>query len=243
MKYKIGIFLENEREKIKITQKQMADKLGISLSTYRRIVNGDTEKLLESIELLKNIYRITGKMMFQVMGINVEGNAKLRLINIITELDTADILSIENYVSNHYGNNGMKNISHSMMQMAMEIQKKSYYKIAEVNLTTDTYTLISVRNEEWKIVDNVNTSCCFSELVKLFVQDEGVHPDDAEDFLAFANISVLKRLIQKENNCLRHKYRRKVSNSWRNAIIELIRSTNYSENNQSLMMYIREDDD
>ncbi|MBQ0059682.1 MAG: helix-turn-helix transcriptional regulator, partial [Lachnospiraceae bacterium] len=63
MSQKFAEMLEKERVKMGLSQKQMAQKLDVSLSTYKRIVSGTTDKI--DLYLLYKLYLATGKLAYE----------------------------------------------------------------------------------------------------------------------------------------------------------------------------------
>ncbi len=59
--------LEIERVRIGLTQKQMAEKLEMSLSAYKRIITYDTEKI--DLYLIYKLYKLTGKLAYEFTDI------------------------------------------------------------------------------------------------------------------------------------------------------------------------------
>lgn len=62
--------LEIERERLGLTQKQMADKLELSLSAYKRIITGTTERI--DLYLIYRLYELTGKLAYEFTEVSDE---------------------------------------------------------------------------------------------------------------------------------------------------------------------------
>ncbi len=60
----ISVGIEKERLRLGITQAQMAKECGLSLSAYKKIINGDTTHI--DLFLAYSIYRLTGKYIFEL---------------------------------------------------------------------------------------------------------------------------------------------------------------------------------
>lgn len=67
--------IEKERTKRDLSQKEMAKALNISLSSYRRIVSG--ESLSIPMEMIINVHRLTGMWLYQMLGESNEHTATL----------------------------------------------------------------------------------------------------------------------------------------------------------------------
>lgn len=59
--------IEKERVQLGMTQTQMAEKLGLSVSGYKKIVAGETAKI--DINIALRMYELTGKLLFELCGL------------------------------------------------------------------------------------------------------------------------------------------------------------------------------
>lgn len=59
--------MEMDRVKLGLTQKQMADKLGMSLSAYKRIITCATDKI--DLYVIYRLYKLTGKLAYEYTNI------------------------------------------------------------------------------------------------------------------------------------------------------------------------------
>lgn len=74
--------IEIEREKLNFTQQQMANSIGMSLSSYKRMINGEMN--LRASIVIKNLYFLTGKCCHEFMEIETPELAlsqKVRQLN------------------------------------------------------------------------------------------------------------------------------------------------------------------
>lgn len=60
--------MEIERVNLGLTQQQMADRLDVSLSAYKRIINGTTDKI--DLYIIYKLYRLTGKLAYEFTDIS-----------------------------------------------------------------------------------------------------------------------------------------------------------------------------
>lgn len=60
--------LEKERTRLGLSQREMADKLELSLSAYKRLINLTTAKI--DLFTVYRLYLLTGKMIYDFMGIS-----------------------------------------------------------------------------------------------------------------------------------------------------------------------------
>lgn len=85
--------IEIERNKLGLTQKQMAEKIGMSLSSYKRMLN--REMNLKASLVIRDLYFLTGKCCYELMGIEDD---KLRVASKIRQLDMEHLKVIETLV-------------------------------------------------------------------------------------------------------------------------------------------------
>lgn len=107
-----AINLEKERIELSYTQSEMAKLLGISLSTYKNILNGTTSKL--PIHFGKVLYDITGKLLFEFCGDEIPEFNYLKKFRqlpehrkkiILTLLETECDLSFTEKENQHFSEN------------------------------------------------------------------------------------------------------------------------------------------
>lgn len=60
--------LEQERVRLKMTQKQMADNLEMSLSTYKRMVTNNTDRI--DLYVIYKLYQLTGKLAYEFTDVS-----------------------------------------------------------------------------------------------------------------------------------------------------------------------------
>ena len=61
-----GINLERERTSLGLSQQDMSTELGMSLSSYKRLANGDTSKV--DVYAVYRLSQLTGKMFYELCG-------------------------------------------------------------------------------------------------------------------------------------------------------------------------------
>lgn len=84
--------IEVERVRLGLTQSQMADSIGMSLSSYKRMLAGEMN--LRASLVIRNLYFLTGKYCWEFMEIKTPGldlSKKIRKlspeqINVVTKL-------------------------------------------------------------------------------------------------------------------------------------------------------------
>jgi len=111
-----------------------------------------------------------------------------------------------------------------------------YTKILRVNLTKDTYTIINMDEKEAlpELPRNL------SDWMREFGVSGQVHPDDLTEYLAKTDISYLQQYFKEGNLSLSVFYRRKYGDVYKQAIMELIPTGDYSNLHQTLFLYVKE---
>lgn len=82
--------LEKERIALNLTQKQMADKLEMSLSAYKRLITCNTDKI--DLYVIYKLYRLTGKLAYEFTSIS---DSHLELKKKITNLTLSQLAYID----------------------------------------------------------------------------------------------------------------------------------------------------
>lgn len=85
--------LEKERYGLNLTQKEMASELGLSLSSYKRIISFETDKV--ALFVLYRLYQLTTKSAFELLEIP---NPYLRVINKLKGLSDEQLSFVEEII-------------------------------------------------------------------------------------------------------------------------------------------------
>ena len=112
-----------------------------------------------------------------------------------------------------------------------------YTKILKINLTDDTYQIINMdvseHTEEKGFAESI------SKWLTSFGEHGYVHPDDLADYLKYTDMQYMKDYFLGEKTSLHIFYRRKFENDFKQVMMELIPANDYSHNNQSLYLYVK----
>lgn len=84
--------METERTKLNITQAELADKLGLSLSTYKKIISRETEKI--DLYTAYRMAKLTGKTIDELLGGDAPHRATMQKVRALTEQQRIFIESI-----------------------------------------------------------------------------------------------------------------------------------------------------
>ncbi|MDE6607093.1 MAG: hypothetical protein K2K54_04965, partial [Lachnospiraceae bacterium] len=119
-----------------------------------------------------------------------------------------------------------------------EMASYTYKKILKVNLTTDSLEIIKTDGEEIMGSDQPETS--LESWFFHFLEMGNVHGKDVERFRNFARLGHLREELRNGKKMLMCTYRRRFGRDYRWHTMEIIPDYNYSEENQSVMLYVRD---
>ncbi len=88
-----GSSIEQERAKLGFSQKRMAEALDMSLSSYKRIINGETNKI--SIFTVFHMYGLTKKLGFELCG---NTSPQLKVYNSLTKLSDSQLRFVSSVI-------------------------------------------------------------------------------------------------------------------------------------------------
>lgn len=231
--------LLNYQENNHLSQKELAQKLNLSENTLGRMLSRKTHVLGDSLSLMQSLFKLTGKMSFDLAGVDVSYSPRLALIKQISHLPEEYILPFQKVVDNmlETETTSMNNDT-TLIQEAMDLQLTQYLKILKLNLTQDSYQVALVRPDEWEERKAVASNSKISSWFTDFANSDYMNPDDYEDFRIFTNLKNLRTHIRHTSN-LRFKYHRKVDNVLNEVVMDIIRIDDPSTSDLLAMLYIR----
>lgn len=127
------------------------------------------------------------------------------------------------------------------MEDATKMLSSIFHKILKINVTTDTHEDIKVYDEEKERAAEISEK--MSQWFKNFLYAGNVYEEDIDSYTAFTNIDYLRNHFKESRDCIRCRYRRKISGVFRWVSMEIIPSIEYTDDNQVLMLYIRDIND
>lgn len=113
-----------------------------------------------------------------------------------------------------------------------------YTKILKINLTDDSYQIINMYPDEKTKV--AGFASALSNWFEGFANSDLLYSEDKELFLGKTNIDYLKSYFNLGKDCLRVFYRRRIDCEYKSVMMEIIPSRDYSEDNQSLFLYVKD---
>ena len=121
---------------------------------------------------------------------------------------------------------------------AMRMLSLCFHKIQRVNLTTDSFEVIKSNDGE-----SENELVClerFSESLRKAAASGKIYGEDIRSFSEFTNVDRLRKRFRESKECLRFRYRRLYYGEFRWVYMEMLPSVEYTEDNQVVLMYIRD---
>jgi len=112
-----------------------------------------------------------------------------------------------------------------------------YTKILRINLTDDSFQIVNMDAGEQTEEKG------FSEKISTWLTSFGtsgqVHPDDLEEYLAKTDLQYLKDYFSNNKTSLSIFYRRKYGDAFKQVVMDIIPANDYSEDNVSLFLYVK----
>lgn len=135
-------------------------------------------------------------------------------------------------------------VSQERIHEAVSVMGTVFYKILKVNLTTDTFEIIKISEKE--ITKRADFPLSFSKWMKNFSKNGMVVADDVPSFRQKINIHYLRDYFKTNSDePFRFRYRRRVpeTGEYRWVFLEIIKTASFSQDNQEVMLYVRDIND
>lgn len=127
---------------------------------------------------------------------------------------------------------------HHMLEDSLKILSTIFHKILKINITDDSFIIIKGYEDELNKKQGFNQK--ISGWMRDFALSGNVHEEDRAAYLKFSDIDLLRDHFKHSKEYLRCRYRRRTEGSFRWVSMELVPSIEYSDDNQVLMLYIRD---
>ena len=115
-----------------------------------------------------------------------------------------------------------------------------YTKILKINLTEDSYSIVDVdiseQTEDKGLTDTI------SGWLTGFGKSGQVFEEDLDNYLEKTNIEYLKEYFKSDKTSISIYYRRKYEDGFKLTAMEMITADDYTEDNQTLFLYVKEVD-
>ena len=132
------------------------------------------------------------------------------------------------------------NIS-SNLKDAVTMLSTIFYRILKIDLEADSYEIIEQGNNDplRELYQKESISACLKD-----VAEKGyIHEEDYKEYTEFCSLEHLKKIFLDGSQYASLQYRRVLEGQYRWVSMEIVRSTEYREDNQQVVMYIRDIDD
>lgn len=112
-----------------------------------------------------------------------------------------------------------------------------YTKILKVNISEDTYQIINMD------INEKTTDKGFSPKISSWLENFGktgqVHPDDLEEYLKKTSLNYINDYFDNNKTSLNIFYRRKFNDEYKQVMMELIPSSDYTSTDKNLFLYVK----
>lgn len=132
------------------------------------------------------------------------------------------------------------NIS-SNLKDAVTMLSTIFYRILKIDLEADSYEIIEQGNNDplREMYQKESISACLKD-----VAEKGyIHEEDYKEYTEFCSLEHLKKIFLDGSQYASLQYRRVLEGQYRWVSMEIVRSTEYREDNQQVVMYIRDIND
>ena len=132
------------------------------------------------------------------------------------------------------------NIS-SNLKDAVTMLSTIFYRILKIDLEADSYEIIDQGNSDplRELDQKESISACLKD-----VAEKGyIHEEDYKEYTEFCSLEHLKKIFLDGSQYASLQYRRVLEGQYRWVSMEIVRSTEYREDNQQVVMYIRDIND
>ena len=158
---------------------------------------------------------------------------------IIPHIKIAEIADAKMYEdkTRHYQKKGVNRRGQKEAHTAL---CELYTKILKINITDDSYQIVNMDLSEQ--TKEKGFSDRISEWLYNFGVSGQVHPDDLEEYLKLTNIDYIRKYFNGDKTSLHIFYRRNYSGVYKQVMMEMIPAKDYSEDDQSLYLYVKDID-
>lgn len=112
-----------------------------------------------------------------------------------------------------------------------------YTKILKINVTKDTYQIVDMDISEQAAEKGFEDS--ISKWFISFGKTGQVHPDDLDEYLRQVDLGYVSKYFAGDKTSLHIFYRRKYEDGYKQVMMEMIPASDYSDDNQSLFLYVK----
>ncbi len=203
------------------------------------MLNADKQQLKDMEEVFKdNLANWRGKL---VNGISISYGYVTRAENpnaSIREISQLADSRLYEAKTQYYRKAGVDRRGRKDAHIALISQ---YIKILKINVTDDTYQIIDLKQGE--PVEGAREYATISQWFMEFGKKGFVHPDDLYEFYAKTDLQYLRNYFAEHAGSMKLLYRRKYEDDFRLASIEILKANDYTNDNQSLYLYVKNEEE
>lgn len=128
--------------------------------------------------------------------------------------------------------------SNFTLEDSLQLLANNYHKILRINLTEDSHTELKM------YADEKNTQKGYSPQIsvwlKQFALTGQVDPKDCDAYLKFTDVENIKSHFEQSDERMRFRYRRKTNEEFKWVVMEIMKSSEYTSDNQIVILYIQD---
>ena len=124
------------------------------------------------------------------------------------------------------------------LEDSLQLLANNYHKILRINLTEDSHTELKMYAAEKNIEKGYSEK--ISVWLKQFALTGQVDPKDCDMYLKFTDIDSIKSHFAQSDERMRFRYRRKINDEFKWVVMEIMKSSEYSDDNQIVILYIQD---
>ncbi|WP_027406844.1 GGDEF domain-containing protein [Anaerovibrio sp. RM50] len=131
----------------------------------------------------------------------------------------------------------LKGVDRTGRQSAHNALSCMYEKVLKLNLTTNSYQIIHIDEEEFKKFNC--TRYTLSVDIKRYAESGYIHDDDHEKFFKSMDTEFLKDYFAGKKAYYSFSYRRLVGEKYLPVTTEMVRADDYSKDNQTVFLFVK----
>lgn len=112
-----------------------------------------------------------------------------------------------------------------------------YAKILRINVTDDTFSVVNMDVSEQ--TKEKGYSDTISSWLRSFGETGHVHPDDLDEYFKYTDLDYMRDYFASNKTSLHIFYRRIFDDEFKQVMMEIIPADDYSDDNQSLFLYVK----
>lgn len=124
------------------------------------------------------------------------------------------------------------------LEDSLQLLANNYHKILRINLAEDSHTELKMYANEKDVHKGYSEK--ISVWLKQFALTGQVDTKDCESYLKFTELSNIKSHFEQSDDKMRFRYRRKTGEEFRWVVMEIMKSSEYRNDNQIVILYIQD---